>query len=386
MDKDWNRGGFGIYVHWPFCQSKCPYCDFNSHVVSSVDTQAWSNAYVSEVRRYGRETPQRIVNSVFFGGGTPSLMSPSTVSNVLEAIQQTWNLANDIEITIEANPNSVEVGKFQAFRAAGVNRVSVGIQSLKDKDLRQLGRLHSVAEGLAAIDVARSVFDRVSFDLIYARQDQSLTEWQQELHQAISMGTDHLSLYELTIEAGTAFGKRHDAGKLSGLPNDGLSADMYAMTQEMTESAGLFNYEISNHARLGAESIHNQIYWNAGDYVGIGPGAHGRLTLGDKRFATETPLSPNVWLNSALSGTGETSRIALTPLEQAEEYLMMSLRLRKGSNLKRLSDTYGFEVLPHRIESLVSSGHLWSSGSMIGATAAGRILLNALLRELILSD
>ncbi|MEM8539192.1 MAG: radical SAM family heme chaperone HemW, partial [Pseudomonadota bacterium] len=275
MREDWEYGGFGLYLHWPFCEAKCPYCDFNSHVVRSIDQQAWADAYLSEIDRIGTETDGRVLRSVFFGGGTPSLMAPEIVDAILTRVRATWPIANDIEITLEANPTSVEAGRFAAFRDAGVNRVSMGVQALNDKDLRALGRLHTAAEAMLAFDIARNVFDRVSFDLIYARQGQSLSAWRNELNAALSLAVDHLSLYQLTIEEGTAFGARYAAGKLRDLPDDDLSADMYALTQEVCAARGFDGYEVSNHARQGAESAHNQIYWRYGDYAGIGPGAHG---------------------------------------------------------------------------------------------------------------
>ncbi|MFT6075538.1 MAG: oxygen-independent coproporphyrinogen-3 oxidase, partial [Yoonia sp.] len=228
--EDWEHGGFGLYIHWPFCQAKCPYCDFNSHVVAQIDQKAWQAAYLSEIERFGAETKGRVLRSVFFGGGTPSLMDPDVVDAILTKVRATWPMANDIEITLEANPTSVEAGRFASYRDAGVNRVSMGIQALNDRDLKALGRLHTAAEAMQAFEIARKVFDRVSFDLIYARQDQSLTDWKAELNQALGLAVDHLSLYQLTIEDGTAFGDRYAAGRLRGLPDDDRAADMYALT------------------------------------------------------------------------------------------------------------------------------------------------------------
>ncbi|HDR29144.1 radical SAM family heme chaperone HemW, partial [Rhodovulum sp.] len=284
--EDWQAGGFGLYVHWPFCLSKCPYCDFNSHVAASIDMGEWQRAYLSEIRRIGAETGPRTLTSVFFGGGTPSLMAPDLVAAILDTVRATWPCANDMEVTLEANPGSVEAGRFAGYRDAGVGRVSLGVQALNDADLGRLGRLHSAAEARAAFDIARNTFERVSFDLIYARQDQLLADWQAELGQALALGVDHLSLYQLTIEPGTAFGDRHARGGLRGLPDDDRAADMYLATQEICAAAGLPAYEVSNHARPGAESRHNLIYWRYGDYAGIGPGAHGRLTLDGRRWAT----------------------------------------------------------------------------------------------------
>lgn len=381
---DWQAGGFALYVHWPFCEAKCPYCDFNSHVTARIDQTAWLNAYLGELERVAEELPNRTLGSVFFGGGTPSLMDPESVAAILEAVRRLWPVSNDLEVTLEANPSSVEAGRFSGYRNAGVNRVSIGVQALNENDLRRLGRLHSVAEAYSAIDVARSNFDRVSFDLIYARQDQDLESWRSELTQALALAADHLSLYQLTIEPGTAFGARHAKGGLRGLPEEDLSADMYDLTQDLCGAAGLPAYEISNHAADFGQSRHNLVYWRAGDYAGIGPGAHGRVTLNGQRYGTETHLQPQVWLDAvSKNGTGERERCALTSREQAEEYLMMSLRLAEGTDLDRL-ETYTSQSLdPKRINNLVDLGLLDVSASRIKATARGRPVLNGLLRELL---
>ena len=326
-----------------------PSASRNAPIVTSTVTSpprstkaAGRPAYLSEIERIGAQTQGRVLSTVFFGGGTPSLMSPDLVAAVIAKIRATCPMGNDPEITLEANPGSVEAGRFQAYREAGISRVSMGIQALNDTDLRRLGRLHSVAEARAAFDVARRVFERVSFDLIYARQEQTLDAWRAELTEALSMAIDHLSLYQLTIEDGTAFGARHAAGGLRGLPEDDTAADMYAVTQEVTTAAGMAGYEISNHARSGAESRHNLIYWRAGDYAGIGPGAHGRLTLAGQRLATDTPKAPLAWLAQVeREGHGELPREALSLADQAVEYLMMSLRLREGSDLGRYAALSG---------------------------------------------
>ena len=269
QSEDWRQGGFGLYLHWPFCTSKCPYCDFNSHVSARVDQNRWRSAYLSEIARLGAESSGRLLESVFFGGGTPSLMDPGLVDDILDAIRRTWRVANDWEVTLEANPGSVEAGRFAAYRQAGVNRISLGVQSLRDDDLVRLGRRHSVAEAKAAFATARELFDRVSFDLIYARQGQTLGEWQTELAEALDLSVDHLSLYQLTIEDGTPFAALRNSGKLRGLPDEDLAADMYLATQDMCGAAGMPAYEVSNHARAGAESRHNRIYWSAGDFAGL---------------------------------------------------------------------------------------------------------------------
>ncbi len=381
--EDWRNGGFGLYLHWPFCASKCPYCDFNSHVAAEIDQDRWARAYLSEIDRISAETPDRVLNTVFFGGGTPSLMKPELVAAILDKVRANWSFANDIEITLEANPGSVEAGRFRAYADAGVNRVSMGIQALNDADLKRLGRLHSVAEARAAFDVARNAFARVSFDLIYARQDQNLADWEAELREAAAMAVDHVSLYQLTIEDGTAFGARHAAGGLRGLPDDDLAADMYLETQNILNELGMAAYEVSNHAREGCESRHNLIYWRYGDYAGIGPGAHGRLTLGGYKWATETPLSPTLWLEQVeKTGRGEMPRQAVALADQAGEYLMMSLRLIEGTDTGRFHALSGRELDAAAVEKLSGLGMLEQTGSRIRATSSGRAVLNALIREL----
>ncbi|NKW78281.1 coproporphyrinogen III oxidase [Rhodobacteraceae bacterium R_SAG7] len=380
---DWRNGGFGLYVHWPFCQAKCPYCDFNSHVVSQIDQSAWVTAYQAELRRMGELLPDRLLNSIFFGGGTPSLMHPDTVAAVIEAARDNWTFANDIEISLEANPGSVEAGRFAGYQDVGVNRISMGIQALNDDDLRRLGRIHSVEEARKAFDVARNCFDRVSFDLIYARQGQTLSAWKAELSEALSMAIDHLSLYQLTIEDGTAFGDRYARGKLRDLPTDDNAADMYLATQEICELHGLPGYEISNHARPGAESRHNLIYWRYGDYVGIGPGAHGRITLNGTRFATEAPRAPGAWLSAVEQGNGLLPFDPLDSEDQVNEHMMMGLRLFEGVDLDRHSVLAQKPLSLSKIQELCNLGMLDLDGSRLRATSQGRAVLNAVLRELL---
>ncbi len=383
MAEDWTEGGFGLYVHWPFCAAKCPYCDFNSHVAREIDQAVWTRAYLAEIDRVGGELPGRVLNSIYFGGGTPSLMHPDTVAAVIEAARGHWTFANDIEITLEANPGSVEAGRFAGYRDAGVNRVSMGFQALNDADLRRLGRIHTVAEARAAYDIARACFDRVSFDLIYARQDQTLHDWRAELTEALAMAADHLSLYQLTIEPGTAFGDLYRVGKLRGLPTDDLAADMYDLTQELCEAHGLPAYEVSNHAAPGMESGHNLIYWRYGDYAGIGPGAHGRVTIGGQRHATETHLSPADWLRTAARGSGESLRTALTRAEQAEEYLMMGLRIIDGVDLRRYAALAGGPLSAVAVKDLEALGMVEINGPKLKATRQGRAVLNAVIGKLL---
>jgi putative oxygen-independent coproporphyrinogen III oxidase len=382
--QDWQYGGFGLYVHWPYCQSKCPYCDFNSHVAAQIDHARWLRAYLCEIERLAVVLPGRRLDSIYFGGGTPSLMSPEVVAAVIEAACRAWKPATQLEITLEANPTSVEAGRFAAFRNAGVNRVSIGIQALNDEDLRRLGRLHSAKEARQAFEIARQLFDRVSFDLIYARQHQTLDDWRRELTDALDMAVDHLSLYQLTIEPGTVFGARQARGRLPGLPQDELSADMYALTQDICQSAGMAGYEISNHARPGAESRHNLVYWRYGDFAGIGPGAHGRLSLAQGRVATESLRDPAAWLDMVeRTACGEVAVQVLNGREQAEEYLMMSLRLAEGADIERYHRLAGTPLSPEKLDELQEMGMVRTDGGRLYSTAAGRMLLDAILRELL---
>ena len=382
--EDWRHAGFGLYLHWPFCQSKCPYCDFNSHVAARIDQTQWLRAFELEIDRIGALTEGRILNTVFFGGGTPSLMEAATVQGILDRIRATWTLANDVEITLEANPGSVEAARFDGYAKAGVNRVSLGIQSLDPDDLRRLGRMHSVEEAAKAIAIAQSTFDRVSIDLIYARQNQTLPAWRDELHRAIDFGTSHLSLYQLTIEDGTVFGQMHAKNLLKGLPEEDLSADMFDLTQEITRQAGLPAYEVSNHSRPGDESRHNLIYWRMGDYAGIGPGAHGRLTLDSARFATEAERQPIPWLTRTLATPGSaetTDRLAAD--DRASEYLMFALRLREGASLSRFADLAGQPLSEQALTEVEALGLLTRAGDTIRTTDQGVMMLNGILRALL---
>ncbi|WP_210528465.1 radical SAM family heme chaperone HemW [Rubellimicrobium arenae] len=383
--EDWEAGGFALYVHWPFCQAKCPYCDFNSHVARSIDQGRWARAYEAEIARAAREVPGRVLRSIFLGGGTPSLMEPETVEAVIGAARAAWGFANDIEITMEANPTSVEAERFRGYRAAGVNRLSLGVQALNDRDLRALGRLHSADEAVRAFGVARDTFERVSLDLIYARQGQTPEAWDAELSDALRLvdgdGAGHLSLYQLTIEDGTAFGDRFAAGKLRDLPDEDRAADLWDVTQHLTTRAGLPAYEVSNHAGPGQESRHNLVYWQGGDWVGVGPGAHGRLTLNGQRTGIETERAPGRWLQTVeQGGTGESAREVLSDVEAAEERLMMGLRLTEGVEIGRLSALDG---LAERAATLADMGLVEPVDGRLRTTAAGRPLLNAVLRDLL---
>ena len=386
MTADWQNGGFGLYIHWPFCAAKCPYCDFNSHVSNNIDNNQWLRSYLSELTRAASETQGRVLNSIFFGGGTPSLMAPELVHAILDHVRALWPQSNDIECTLEANPGSVEAGRFRGYAEAGVNRISMGIQALNDPDLKRLGRIHSVLEAKAAFDTARLIFDRVSFDLIYARQDQTLDAWRNELTEALAMSIDHLSLYQLTIEQGTAFGDRYNRGKLRGLPTDDAAADMYELTQDLCDAAGMPAYEVSNHARDGAHSRHNLIYWRYGDYIGIGPGAHGRITLGDHRYATETRLAPNAWLQDVAAGNGEAHRTAVSPRDQGIEYVMMGLRLVDGISHQRYRTITGHDIDQTALDHLSEIQMIHVDGDRIRATRDGRAVLNSVIATLLPED
>ena len=349
-----------------------------------MDQSAWVRAYLSELDRLSELTPDRIVSTIFFGGGTPSLMLPETVAAIIERVRKNWRCTNDIEITLEANPTSVEAGRFNGFRQAGVNRISMGIQALNDTDLKLLGRLHSVSEAERAFDIARTAFERVSFDLIYARQNQTAADWEAELTRALGMAVDHLSLYQLTIEDGTAFGDRFARGGLRGLPGDDLSADLFEMTQSITEAYGFAAYEVSNHAKTGEESRHNLVYWRGGDYVGVGPGAHGRFDASGDRLATETYLAPTKWLEAVnTKGTGENAVSRLTKEEQALEYLLMSLRLAEGCDMNWLRELDQNSISINKIKELSEMGHLHHDGSRLIVPARSKILLNAILAQLV---
>ena len=383
LTEDWRNGGFGLYIHWPFCEAKCPYCDFNSHVSAAVDHAAWRAAYLRELERAAAETPGRILDSIFFGGGTPSLMEPETVAAIIETARRLWPTSNSFEVTLEANPGSVEAGRFLAFREGGINRISMGIQALNDADLKRLGRLHSVADARKAFDIARTTFDRVSFDLIYGRQDQTLDDWTAELKEALSMVVDHLSLYQLTIENGTAFGDRYARGKLRGLPTEDLGADMFTATRQICGEMGMPAYEVSNHAHDGAESRHNLIYWQYGDYVGIGPGAHGRVTIEGQKWATEQFSSPRRWLATEASGSPEKPRTALSRAEQAQEFLLMGLRLSEGVELHRYESLAGHKLNSDAIEHLQKIGMIRATKDRISVTEQGVTVLNSVLSELV---
>jgi len=380
-----SRGGgrpLAVYVHWPFCVSKCPYCDFNSHVRASIDEAGWRDALIADLRHEAGPTAGATVVSLFFGGGTPSLMEPATTAAVIDAVAALWPVAPGVEITLEANPTSVEAARFAGFAAAGVNRVSLGLQALEDAALKRLGRPHDVAQGLAALDVAQANFDRVSFDLIYARPDQSLGAWEAELAQALRFGTEHLSLYQLTIEPKTRFASLHASGKLV-LPDEDLSADLFDLTRAMTAAAGLPAYEVSNHARPGAESRHNLAYWTYADYVGAGPGAHGRRA----GSATVRTMKPEGWLAGVRAqGHGIETETPLDAVTRAEEALLMGLRLHAGIDAGQFRARTGAElwsaVDAEALARLIGLGLVEATPERLRLTSAGQPLLNAVLAEL----
>jgi oxygen-independent coproporphyrinogen-3 oxidase len=380
--------GFGVYVHWPFCAQKCPYCDFNSHVrFGGINEARFRAAFLAELDHTAQRLGPRTVSSIFFGGGTPSLMQPETVAAILDRIAELWTVDPDAEITLEANPGSVEAARFRGYRTAGVNRVSLGVQSLRDDILKSLGRIHSVAEAKAAIEIARSTFDRFSFDLIYARPQQTVAQWREELQQALAMAGKHLSLYQLTIEPDTPFAKLHAAGKLV-IPDEDTSFGLYDATQELTSAAGLPAYEISNHAAPGEESRHNLLYWRYGEYAGIGPGAHGRLVLDGLRHSTSTERHPETWADRVeRAGHGLIEHTPLSRAEEADEMLLMGLRLEEGLDLDRLERRAGGRPSAATVADLTQQGLIEPvpGTHRIRASGNGRFILNEIVLRLALS-
>jgi putative oxygen-independent coproporphyrinogen III oxidase len=375
---------FGVYVHWPFCLSKCPYCDFNSHVRhAAIDEARFARAFAREIETTANRIGGREVSSIFLGGGTPSLMQPQTVGSVLDAIAKHWHVASDVEVTLEANPSSVEATRFAGYRTAGVNRVSLGVQALDDTSLKTLGRLHSAREALDAVAIARRSFERYSFDLIYARPDQSPQMWADELELAIAEAAEHLSLYQLTIEEGTPFFGLHRSGKLK-TPDEGLARTLYDLTQEVCDRHGLSAYEISNHARGGAECRHNLVYWRGQEYAGIGPGAHGRLDIDGARHATSTEKRPEAWLMRVeTSGHGVMIDDRLNHEERADEFLLMGLRLTEGIDPKIYAALSGRPLNPRRIANLREEGAISIDGQgRLRVTQTGFPVLDAVVADL----
>ena len=381
---DTGEPGFGVYVHWPFCAAKCPYCDFNSHVRHQpVDQERYVAAFLKEIMAARIMSGPKTVTSIFFGGGTPSLMKPETVAAIMNGISRHWHVPEGIEITMEANPSSVEADRFRGYRAAGVNRVSLGVQALDDASLKALGRLHTAREALDAVAIARSAFDRYSFDLIYARPDQTPQMWADELKQAISEAAEHLSLYQLTIEEGTPFFGLHAAGKLQ-TPDEATARALYDVTQEVCAREGLPAYEISNHARTGAECKHNLVYWRGEQYAGIGPGAHGRLDIDGVRHATATERRPEAWLlNVEERGHGVVTDDSLNSEERADEFLLMGLRLAEGIDPQRYAKLSGRKLDPHRIAMLREEGAIAvDADGRLRVTKSGFPVLDAVVADL----
>jgi oxygen-independent coproporphyrinogen-3 oxidase len=379
--------GFGVYIHWPFCLAKCPYCDFNSHVRERVDDRRWRNALLAEIDHYAAQAPGRTVTSIFFGGGTPSLMAPETAAALIERVKTRWATASDLEVTLEANPGAAEAARFLALRAAGVNRLSIGVQALDDSALRFLGRIHGHDEAVAAVERARAAFDRYSFDLIYARPGQSVAAWRAELDAALVLAGGHLSVYQLTIEPGTAF---HTQARLGALrvPDEDDAAALYEATAERLDAAGLPAYEISNHAAPGQECRHNLTYWRYGDYVGVGPGAHGRLTGAGGKTATRQVRLPESWL-AAVEASGHATD-AVEPIDatrRRDELLMMGLRLAEGVHRARFAEEVGQPIEAaldgSALARLVDGGFLEVDADGLRATAEGRQRLDAVLAALL---
>jgi putative oxygen-independent coproporphyrinogen III oxidase len=375
--------GFGLYVHWPFCLSKCPYCDFNSHVRAKVDAEAWAAALTREMETIAaRLDAKPPLDSIFFGGGTPSLMPGEVVVQILKQAERLFGFAPNIEITLEANPTSVDAARFRDYRAAGVNRVSLGVQALNDADLRALGRLHTVDEALAAVALAQSIFPRASFDLIYARPTQTAEAWRVELDRALAQGCRHYSLYQLTFEEGTPFHAALVRGTMKALDVD-ASASLYEITQERMTKAGMPAYEVSNHATPGEESRHNLVYWRYGDYLGVGPGAHGRLTIGGKRIATSTERAPEAWLAAVgAQGHGLVQWETVADEDQATEALLMGLRLSEGVDLPRIEKQLGHPLPAARVTELSDQGLIEIANDRLRATPRGRLVLNSVLKRL----
>jgi oxygen-independent coproporphyrinogen-3 oxidase len=379
-----NNDAFGVYLHWPFCLSKCPYCDFNSHVRhAAIDEIRFVRAFAAEIAATAERAPGRTVSTIFFGGGTPSLMQPQTVAAILDAVGKHWSIAPDVEVTLEANPTSVEATRFEGYRAAGVNRVSLGVQALDDAALKELGRLHTSDEALAAVAIARRIFLRYSFDLIYARPRQTPLEWASELERAIDQAAEHLSLYQLTIEPDTPFATLAAAGKLK-VPNDDRARDLYDVTQDICAARGLPAYEISNHARPGAECRHNLVYWRGHEYAGIGPGAHGRLNIDGRRFATATERNPESWLARVEAhGDGLVTDEMLTGEERADEFLLMGLRLAEGIDPRRYEALAGRPLDSKRIAMLHAEGAVETTpDGRLRVTLSGFPVLDAVVADL----
>ncbi len=384
---DFDDPPFGIYIHWPFCQSLCPYCDFNTYTRDTVAQDLWCQGYLSELEAYAATISLKTCRSVYFGGGTPSLMAPDTSKRIIERVAELWNLDAEAEITLEANPTSVEAETFDRFRRAGINRVSLGIQSLRNSDLVRLGRRHTAEEAKEAYCRARDEFTNVSIDLMFGRPFQTIDDWQHELEDALELKPTHLSLYQLTIEPGTVFGKLHAAGKLRGIPDEESLADMFVLNNAICEESGLFRYEVSNHARQNYEGLHNLLYWRYLPFLGIGPGAHGRIKVDDEYYRTETVARPDAWLEAVRNtGSGESLRQPIHSWERAEEYLMMGLRLKEGIQISRFNSTAGIPMDEQAVQRLVADGLMNRQGDNLTTTDRGVLVLNRVATELLLTE
>ena len=373
-----------IYLHWPFCESKCPYCDFNSHVRENVVQEEWLQGYLKNIRLWVSIFPNPKIKTVYFGGGTPSLMEPNIVSDLLEGLDKYYSISNNIEISLEANPSSVEIKKFRDYASAGINRISIGVQSFVDKDLRLLGRRHNAKEALSAVEIGTNIFKNLSFDLIYGRQFQSLLDWEKELQFAISLRSQHLSLYQLTVENNTAFGKLFDKGKLKGLPSDELSRKLFMTTNDICYSHGYKPYEISNFALDKQECKHNVNYWKCGNFLGIGPGAHGRYQLNQKRFSYESIKNPETWLNKSFNeDLAINVKKRMSDLDHFEEFVIMGLRLSEGLSLSKMHKNFGKRFDEKILQELISLGFIEIASNQLKVLQKGRVLLNYITKKLL---
>ena len=373
-----------IYLHWPFCESKCPYCDFNSHVRENVVQEEWLQGYLKNIRLWVSIFPNPKIKTVYFGGGTPSLMEPNIVSDLLEGLDKYYSISNNIEISLEANPSSVEIKKFRDYASAGINRISIGVQSFVDKDLRLLGRRHNAKEALSAVEIGTNIFKNLSFDLIYGRQFQSLLDWEKELQFAISLRSQHLSLYQLTVENNTAFGKLFDKGKLKGLPSDELSRKLFMTTNDICYSHGYKPYEISNFALDKQECKHNVNYWKCGNFLGIGPGAHGRYQLNQKRFSYESIKNPETWLNKSFNeDLAINVKKRMSDLDHFEEFVIMGLRLSEGLSLSKMHKNFGKRFDEKILQELISLGFIEIASNQLKVLQKGKVLLNYITKELL---
>ena len=373
-----------IYVHWPFCQAKCPYCDFNSHVRASINQKDWTNAYIKSLYYWGKLVPNSKIHSIFFGGGTPSLMEEETVATIIDTISKIWKSYDNIEISLEANPTSVETAKLQSFQKSGVNRLSIGVQAFDNNDLKRLGRLHNVEEAKTALDIAVKTFDRVSFDLIYGRQDQTVQNWENELLQALKIASGHLSLYQLTIEKNTRFSELLKKGKLPGLPEDKLSVEFYEITKQICETFNFYAYEISNHAQNGHECQHNLRYWRGQPFLGIGPGAHGRVDINNNRYTTVSTKNPELWLKNVQENNFDKFIFKkMAPYQQGEEYIITGLRLMEGLDINHFTNLTNRELPKRKIQELSEENLITIKDNVLKTTETGKLFTNFVVKELL---